>query len=226
MLAFELLMISQHGSIHVCIIVSVFSPCTHPPPLSLSLCWQGVIQDVKLIFAPNGYITQCPNLNRSKCNDDRATRVFWTQLRYKGIKGGGAPSPLQCTIMKLDCNEWCVIRRWPHRQSLFLQPSSLWSNSDSSRPSAAVLLLRLFSCRPGGDRRSPLCHRLCHRSIRRVITPRRFIIDANTSHRPRTESKQRCEASLVFAVGHHERSPNEYSLGNDFFSVLLCLSPV
>lgn len=31
-----------------------------------SLSFQGVIQDVKLIFAPNGYITQCPNLNRSK----------------------------------------------------------------------------------------------------------------------------------------------------------------
>lgn len=30
------------------------------------LSFQGVIQDVKLIFAPNGYITQCPNLNRSK----------------------------------------------------------------------------------------------------------------------------------------------------------------
>lgn len=30
------------------------------------LCFQGIIQDVKLIFAPNGYITQCPNLNRSK----------------------------------------------------------------------------------------------------------------------------------------------------------------
>lgn len=27
---------------------------------------KGVIQDVKIIFIPNGYITQCPNLNRSK----------------------------------------------------------------------------------------------------------------------------------------------------------------
>lgn len=36
----------------------------------LPLCCQGVIQDVKLIFAPNGYITQCPNLNRSKYHDD------------------------------------------------------------------------------------------------------------------------------------------------------------
>uniref|UniRef100_A0A8C7M6I4 Neural EGFL like 1 n=1 Tax=Oncorhynchus kisutch TaxID=8019 RepID=A0A8C7M6I4_ONCKI len=27
--------------------------------------FKGTIQDVKLIFAPNGYITQCPNLNRS-----------------------------------------------------------------------------------------------------------------------------------------------------------------
>lgn len=32
----------------------------------ICLYFQGVIQDVKLIFAPNGYITQCPNLNRSK----------------------------------------------------------------------------------------------------------------------------------------------------------------
>ncbi|KAG9463337.1 hypothetical protein GDO78_021945, partial [Eleutherodactylus coqui] len=32
---------------------------------------QGVIQDVKLIFMPSGYITQCPNLNRTcpTCSD-------------------------------------------------------------------------------------------------------------------------------------------------------------
>ncbi|MED6233776.1 Protein kinase C-binding protein nell1 [Ataeniobius toweri] len=32
---------------------------------------KGIIQDVKLIFAPNGYITQCPNLNRTcpTCSD-------------------------------------------------------------------------------------------------------------------------------------------------------------
>ncbi|RXM31741.1 Protein kinase C-binding protein NELL1, partial [Acipenser ruthenus] len=30
--------------------------------------FKGIIQDVKMIFAPNGYITQCPNLNRSKYN--------------------------------------------------------------------------------------------------------------------------------------------------------------
>ncbi|KAJ7407429.1 hypothetical protein BTVI_63184 [Pitangus sulphuratus] len=29
--------------------------------------YRGVIQDVKVIFIPNGYITQCPNLNRTKC---------------------------------------------------------------------------------------------------------------------------------------------------------------
>lgn len=27
---------------------------------------KGVIQDVKVVFIPNGYIMQCPNLNRSK----------------------------------------------------------------------------------------------------------------------------------------------------------------
>ncbi|KAI3377372.1 hypothetical protein L3Q82_008563 [Scortum barcoo] len=33
--------------------------------------FKGIIQDVKLIFAPNGYITQCPNLNRTcpTCSD-------------------------------------------------------------------------------------------------------------------------------------------------------------
>uniref|UniRef100_A0A673XR27 Neural EGFL like 1 n=1 Tax=Salmo trutta TaxID=8032 RepID=A0A673XR27_SALTR len=33
--------------------------------------FKGTIQDVKLIFAPNGYITQCPNLNRTcpTCSD-------------------------------------------------------------------------------------------------------------------------------------------------------------
>ncbi|XP_059927969.1 protein kinase C-binding protein NELL1-like [Gadus macrocephalus] len=33
--------------------------------------FKGVIQDVKLIFAPNGYISQCPNLNRTcpTCSD-------------------------------------------------------------------------------------------------------------------------------------------------------------
>ncbi|KAM4617488.1 protein kinase C-binding protein NELL1 isoform 3-T3 [Discoglossus pictus] len=33
--------------------------------------FKGVIQDVKIIFAPNGYITQCPNLNRTcpTCSD-------------------------------------------------------------------------------------------------------------------------------------------------------------
>ncbi|MEQ2187995.1 Protein kinase C-binding protein nell1 [Goodea atripinnis] len=41
------------------------------PSLLLSLYFQGIIQDVKLIFAPNGYITQCPNLNRTcpTCSD-------------------------------------------------------------------------------------------------------------------------------------------------------------
>ncbi|CAB1438300.1 unnamed protein product, partial [Pleuronectes platessa] len=38
----------------------------------VDIIWQrnethlGVIQDVKLIFAPNGFITQCPNLNRNR----------------------------------------------------------------------------------------------------------------------------------------------------------------
>lgn len=41
---------------------------------SLPLCSQGVIQDVKLIFTPNGYITQCPNLNRSKYHDHVHTK--------------------------------------------------------------------------------------------------------------------------------------------------------
>lgn len=31
-----------------------------------SLPCQGIIQDGKIIFMPNGFITQCPNLNRSK----------------------------------------------------------------------------------------------------------------------------------------------------------------
>ncbi|MGH0139755.1 UNVERIFIED_CONTAM: hypothetical protein FKN15_069983 [Acipenser sinensis] len=33
--------------------------------------FKGIIQDVKMIFAPNGYITQCPNLNRTcpTCSD-------------------------------------------------------------------------------------------------------------------------------------------------------------
>ncbi|KAH0620833.1 hypothetical protein JD844_021643, partial [Phrynosoma platyrhinos] len=31
----------------------------------------GILQDVKIIFMPNGYITQCPNLNRTcpTCSD-------------------------------------------------------------------------------------------------------------------------------------------------------------
>ncbi|KAI4561626.1 hypothetical protein MJG53_016680 [Ovis ammon polii x Ovis aries] len=29
--------------------------------------FKGIIQDGKIIFMPNGYITQCPNLNRNKC---------------------------------------------------------------------------------------------------------------------------------------------------------------
>ncbi|KAI9519388.1 hypothetical protein NQZ68_028745 [Dissostichus eleginoides] len=50
---------------YVSLSLSVLS--LHPFPL----CSQGVIQDVKLIFAPNGYITQCPNLNRTcpTCSD-------------------------------------------------------------------------------------------------------------------------------------------------------------
>ncbi|OXB59591.1 hypothetical protein ASZ78_010105 [Callipepla squamata] len=33
--------------------------------------FKGVIQDVKVVFIPNGYITQCPNLNRTcpTCSD-------------------------------------------------------------------------------------------------------------------------------------------------------------
>ncbi|XP_029438401.1 protein kinase C-binding protein NELL1 isoform X6 [Rhinatrema bivittatum] len=29
--------------------------------------FKGIMQDVKIIFVPSGYITQCPNLNRTKC---------------------------------------------------------------------------------------------------------------------------------------------------------------
>nr|XP_033784819.1 protein kinase C-binding protein NELL1 isoform X5 [Geotrypetes seraphini] len=29
--------------------------------------FKGIMQDVKIVFMPNGYITQCPNLNRTKC---------------------------------------------------------------------------------------------------------------------------------------------------------------
>lgn len=57
---------TQHGlSMQIHITVSF---CLFPAPSPL--CYQGIIQDVKLIFAPNGYITQCPNLNRSKYHDD------------------------------------------------------------------------------------------------------------------------------------------------------------
>lgn len=32
------------------------------------LCVQGVMQDVEILVMPQGYISQCPDLNRSECS--------------------------------------------------------------------------------------------------------------------------------------------------------------
>lgn len=78
------------------LIIVSFCPFAATPPFVS----QGVIQDVKLIFAPNGYITQCPNLNRSKYHDGHT--LFLT-----------CPERIErvwsiTVIVKLGENELCI----------------------------------------------------------------------------------------------------------------------
>lgn len=61
---------------------------------SLSLLCQGIIQDGKIIFMPNGFITQCPNLNRSKWH------------------GGMSEFNITCLFLVSDRNIWKDMHRY------------------------------------------------------------------------------------------------------------------
>lgn len=87
---------------------------------SLSLLCQGIIQDGKIIFMPNGFITQCPNLNRSKWRLGISEfNITWLvpSVRQKHLEGY---APLCKTDFGEDgnsarticCSCHCVFQAW------------------------------------------------------------------------------------------------------------------
>ncbi|RMB98155.1 hypothetical protein DUI87_25635 [Hirundo rustica rustica] len=60
--------------------------------------FKGVIQDVKVIFIPNGYITQCPNLNRTKCIYGGKVLAEGQRVLTKSCR--------ECRTIYSSCNDW------------------------------------------------------------------------------------------------------------------------
>lgn len=124
----DFLWFRQWMIIYHCLFLSF--PCTSP------FVSQGVIQDVKLIFAPNGYITQCPNLNRSKYHDGH-TLFLTCSKRIEGVRS-------ITVIIKLGWNELYISWWWPllaDREEI-LPPSLVFFS-----PSTPVIVILLwFRC--------------------------------------------------------------------------------
>uniref|UniRef100_A0A8C2W9W8 Neural EGFL like 1 n=1 Tax=Cyclopterus lumpus TaxID=8103 RepID=A0A8C2W9W8_CYCLU len=120
------------------------------PSFPLPLCFQGVIQDVKLIFAPNGYITQCPNLNRTcpTCSDFLSLVQGIMDLQELLAK---MTLKLNYAESRLTQLEGCHCERTCSANSVVYRDKELWVEPENCRNCAckngAVECRRIF-CPP------------------------------------------------------------------------------
>nr|XP_023663073.1 protein kinase C-binding protein NELL1 isoform X1 [Paramormyrops kingsleyae] len=112
--------------------------------------FKGIIQDVKFIFAPNGYIAQCPNLNRTcpSCSDFlglvQGIMDLQELLAKMTVKLNYAESRLT-QLEKCHCEKSCQLSGLRHRDT------ELWAEPDNCRNCACkngVVECRRISCPP------------------------------------------------------------------------------
>uniref|UniRef100_A0AAQ4PWP6 Neural EGFL like 1 n=1 Tax=Gasterosteus aculeatus aculeatus TaxID=481459 RepID=A0AAQ4PWP6_GASAC len=112
--------------------------------------FKGVIQDVKLIFAPNGYITQCPNLNRTcpTCSDFLSLVQGIMDLQELLAK---MTLKLNYAESRLTQLEGCHCERTCSANSLVYRDKELWVEPENCRNCACtngVVECRRIFCPP------------------------------------------------------------------------------
>uniref|UniRef100_A0AAQ4NR23 Neural EGFL like 1 n=1 Tax=Gasterosteus aculeatus aculeatus TaxID=481459 RepID=A0AAQ4NR23_GASAC len=114
--------------------------------------FKGVIQDVKLIFAPNGYITQCPNLNRTcpTCSDFLSLVQGIMDLQELLAK---MTLKLNYAESRLTQLEGCHCERTCSANSLVYRDKELWVEPENCRNCActvSVTFMRAIKERANG----------------------------------------------------------------------------
>uniref|UniRef100_A0A8D0D007 Neural EGFL like 1 n=1 Tax=Sander lucioperca TaxID=283035 RepID=A0A8D0D007_SANLU len=112
--------------------------------------FKGIIQDVKLIFAPNGYITQCPNLNRTcpTCSDFLSLVQGIMDLQELLAK---MTLKLNYAESRLTQLEGCHCERTCSANSLVYRDKELWVEPENCRNCACkngVVECRRIFCPP------------------------------------------------------------------------------
>uniref|UniRef100_A0A8C6L3B6 Neural EGFL like 1 n=1 Tax=Nothobranchius furzeri TaxID=105023 RepID=A0A8C6L3B6_NOTFU len=112
--------------------------------------FKGIIQDVKLIFAPNGYITQCPNLNRTcpTCSDFLSLVQGIMDLQELLAK---MTLKLNYAESRLTQLEGCHCERTCSANGLLYRDKELWVEHENCRNCACkngVVECRRIFCPP------------------------------------------------------------------------------
>ncbi|KAJ3592932.1 hypothetical protein NHX12_005270, partial [Muraenolepis orangiensis] len=112
--------------------------------------FKGIIQDVKLIFAPNGYISQCPNLNRTcpTCSDFLSLVQGIMDLQEVLAK---MTLKLNYAESRLTQLEGCHCERMCSTNGLLYRDKELWLEPENCRNCACkdgVVECRRIFCPP------------------------------------------------------------------------------
>nr|XP_023415953.1 protein kinase C-binding protein NELL1-like [Cavia porcellus] len=139
-----------------CQLMMAFSPCS-PGSECLEendLGWislgEGVIQDGKIIFMPNGYITQCPNLNRTcpTCSDFLSLVQGIMDLQELLAKMTAKLNHAETRLSQLEnchCEKTCQV------SGLLYRDQDSWVDGDHCRNctcKSGVVECRRMSCPP------------------------------------------------------------------------------
>uniref|UniRef100_A0A8D3DRU3 Neural EGFL like 1 n=1 Tax=Scophthalmus maximus TaxID=52904 RepID=A0A8D3DRU3_SCOMX len=140
--------------------------------------FKGVIQDVKLIFAPNGYIAQCPNLNRTcpTCSDFLSLVQGIMDLQELLAK---MTLKLNYAESRLTQLEGCHCERTCSANSVVYRDKELWVEPENCRNCACksgVVECRRIFCPPANCSGDSLpvhvdgtCCKKCRRECRRRV---------------------------------------------------------
>uniref|UniRef100_A0A8C7XWE7 Neural EGFL like 1 n=1 Tax=Oryzias sinensis TaxID=183150 RepID=A0A8C7XWE7_9TELE len=167
--------------------------------------FKGIIQDVKLIFAPNGYITQCPSLNRTcpTCSDflNLVQGIMDLQdvLAKMTLKLNYAES-------RLTQLEGCHCERTCSANGLVYRDKELWVESKNCRNCACnngVVECRRIFCPPANCSEDMLpvhvegtCCKICRRKYQ-ISTPLPVLFFFDYKNK----FGQHCSALLCFQNG-------------------------
>ncbi|XP_068596599.1 protein kinase C-binding protein NELL1-like [Brachionichthys hirsutus] len=170
--------------------------------------FKGIIQDVKLVFAPNGYIAQCPNLNRtcptcsdfspSLCSDidECSTRIHYCRSNTAcfNLPGGHRCDCLPGFIRvdEFSCTE--------HDECAVGQ-----STCDENAICTNTIRGHLCTCKPGYVGNGTECKAFCEdgcRSGGTCVSPNTCVCPSGFTGRRCETDIDECSEGLVECHGH------------------------